>query len=304
MLYLSSIVVILLGVICLWVSAEDPLTVSVGFSDGGFAAFQSKGNSPFYASASKDAFVINSSPDDTVVELSLPEYGKKSGTSSNPLVIAVLGLFFTATHFCLLFLTLFSFSRIGRSFPDGSAETVAKGVATHALHESFFKTSQANIEKLSIHNSDAPGTIVEDHAVVGGAMYIGGVQQWAQVAHDDFNTHGDGWFASTKDTPTPFSVSDKRQSCGNEADKHLGGYCYFGEVDVSKKYTDLPRHNFLRVTASISGTASSHTLRSTTTLFGNIRTSSVQNPSRACVVVLTPVVTTSMLIRCLIRSLS
>jgi len=58
------------------VFAEDPVTVSVGYRDGGFVGFQSKSYSPYYIATSGDAFVINDSPDDTSLELTLAAYGK------------------------------------------------------------------------------------------------------------------------------------------------------------------------------------------------------------------------------------
>ena len=134
---------------------------------------------------------------------------------------------------------------------DTIVDTVAKDLDTKAIHESYLRVANVNATHLNIHDSDAPGTNVEEHEVVGGTLTLGGSDQWALFSLDDFNENGDGWFASTKDTPSAFSVAAKRQSCGVNGDKHLGGYCNFATVDVSKKYIDLPRHSTVRITARV-----------------------------------------------------
>lgn len=210
------LVILCFGIVC--ILADDPISVSVGFKDGGFVGFQTSRHSPYYvASTEANSLVINHSPDDTAMELTIPDYSrfKKITTDLN------------------------------------SPITVAKGVETLALHESTLKTPLVKSDILNVHDSNAPFVSLYSHNVTGGALSIGGVEQWALNSFDDFSKESDDWYASHKGKIAATSVSDKRQTCGTSTDKHLGGYCAFSNIEVSKTITDLPAHGFVRVTARV-----------------------------------------------------
>ena len=70
------------------------------------------------------------------------------------------------------------------------------------------------------------------------ALLHNGVPQWTLVSLDDFQKSSDGW------------SSNKTSHCGKSENVFLGGHCNFGSLEVKKKFTNLPKHKSLRITAN------------------------------------------------------
>lgn len=71
---------------------------------------------------------------------------------------------------------------------------------------------------------------------VAGDLTIGGVAQWRLVSSEDFSAQGVGW-----------SCADVSQCAGISM---LGGFCKFGQGEVTKTFSGLPPHKQLRVVAN------------------------------------------------------
>lgn len=71
---------------------------------------------------------------------------------------------------------------------------------------------------------------------VAGDLTIGGVPQWRLVSTEDFSAQGVGW-----------SRADVTQ-CGGIS--MLGGFCKFGQGEVTKTFSGLPPHKQLRIVAN------------------------------------------------------
>jgi hypothetical protein len=133
--------------------------------------------------------------------------------------------------------------------------TAAKGVPTRPVYESTLKTLSLDASVgLNVHGSRVPGApAAAQHAAPSGALSVGGVRQWALWALDDFNSPATsaGWFVVANGSLTATSVSEKRQGCNGSPDLHLGGYCAFASLEVGKRFSGLPQHSKLRVTARV-----------------------------------------------------
>ena len=68
-------------------------------------------------------------------------------------------------------------------------------------------------------------------------LIINGVKQFKLIKNDNFNLNSSGW------------NFNKINKCNNGY-YHLGGYCNLAEKEISKKYKNLPKHSFIRITAS------------------------------------------------------
>lgn len=71
---------------------------------------------------------------------------------------------------------------------------------------------------------------------VAGDLTIGGVAQWRLVSTEDFSTQGAGW-----------SRGDVSNCAGISM---LGGFCKFGQGEVTKTFSGLPPHKQLRIVAN------------------------------------------------------
>ena len=58
------------------------------------------------------------------------------------------------------------------------------------------------------------------------------------VELDDFQGNTAGW------------NKDKLSTCGSSDNMFLGGYCNFAGMEASKKYTKLPKHSMIKITAN------------------------------------------------------
>jgi len=87
------------------------------------------------------------------------------------------------------------------------------------------------------------------HPVAGGTVTVSNAHQWNLVYFDDFETNADGWFLSTNATASKTQVNDRRNACNNNTDHHLGGYCEFSKEEVTKTFINLPPHSALKITA-------------------------------------------------------
>ncbi len=90
-----------------------------------------------------------------------------------------------------------------------------------------------------------------EHPAGGGTLTLSNAQQWALVHHDDFSTNAEGWFISKDGVFSNENVNDKRQGCNGNPDLHLGGYCAFSGIEVSKTFNNLPAHSFVQITARV-----------------------------------------------------
>jgi hypothetical protein len=98
-------------------------------------------------------------------------------------------------------------------------------------------TGVITIEADLVINNDMMG---ESVSMRGDSFYLEGVKQWGLTHHDDFETEKslEGW-------------SDKRISkCKNATNSMLGGHCNFSYNEVSKTFTDLPKHEKIKINAA------------------------------------------------------
>ena len=85
--------------VCLAVAvvlAEKPVTVTVGYKDGGFIGLQNRKAPPFFlATTNTGAFVVNSSPRNTVLEITVPKGLAGPGKHSLGVAVGSPALYFS-----------------------------------------------------------------------------------------------------------------------------------------------------------------------------------------------------------------
>jgi hypothetical protein len=63
-------------------------------------------------------------------------------------------------------------------------------------------------------------------------------EQWSLFSLDDFQGSAIGW------------SKEKLSTCGANDNMFLGGHCNFGGEEVNKNFTNLPPHNYIKITAN------------------------------------------------------
>jgi hypothetical protein len=112
-------------------------------------------------------------------------------------------------------------------------EKIAKAKRLEALEQarmgSFVRLRNATAKELVSHRT---------------TVLSGGVPQWSLVHLDTFEKSAAGWSDTTRQTLAG-AITDK------SLDVFLGGYCKFGDTQVSKRFEGLPSHSAVRVQARV-----------------------------------------------------